>query len=313
VERILVLESDLGDLRRRFSEPHGDWYGLDVVADGLEAEAVRVNGELRGELERAEQCVRALHAAAERVRAAAGLLGAAGSDSLERARAVLANGEYVLAHSHAEDAMREADQAIREEEERERRRRREAEERREAERRGISATPDIPDTKWINPRTGDQRIVPVGIDPGWERNPGKLRRDAMEALLAGKLDALPEELAQTALRDIATSWRAARVMAGDAPGTVPLARLARAVDDTRAVSIGATPGVAVEDLPELATALTSGRIALASGTLIAFDPASGWIVTAARRAAALTVTAAERGEEARWLAVIAEFGAEPIE
>jgi uncharacterized membrane protein YgcG len=135
VERILVLESDLGDLRRRFSEPHGDWYGLDVVADGLEAEAVRVNGELRGELERAEQCVRALHAAAERVRAAAGLLGAAGSDSLERARAVLANGEYFLAHSHAEDAMREADQAIREEEERERRRRREAEERREAERR----------------------------------------------------------------------------------------------------------------------------------------------------------------------------------
>jgi hypothetical protein len=185
--------------------------------------------------------------------------------------------------------------------------------RREAERRGISATPDIPDTKWINPRTGDQRIVPVGIDPGWERNPGKLRRDAMEALLAGKLDALPEELAQTALRDIATSWRAARVMAGDAPGTVPLARLARAVDDTRAVSIGATPGVAVEDLPELATALTSGRIALAPGTLIAFDPASGWIVTAARRAAALTVTAAERGEEARWLALRAEFGAEPIE
>lgn len=92
---------------------------------------------------------------------------------------------------------------------------------REAERRGISVTPDVRDTIWTNPRTGDRRLVPVGIDPGWERNPGKLRREAMEALLGDRLAVLPPDVAATALRDIATSWRVARIMDG-AIGRAPV-------------------------------------------------------------------------------------------
>ena len=97
----------------------------------------------------------------------------------------------------------------------------------EATRRGVSATPDVPDRVWENDRTGDRRIVPQGIDPGWERNPGKLRMQHVEALLKEKLASLPEPARKVALRDIATSWRVMRLATqsnavGDAPiGYIP--------------------------------------------------------------------------------------------
>ncbi|EGJ20108.1 F protein [Cereibacter sphaeroides WS8N] len=95
----------------------------------------------------------------------------------------------------------------------------------EAKRRGISAEPEVPDAVWENERTGERRIVPQGIDPGWQRNPGKLRLQNMEAVLVDKLEALPEAARAAAIRDIATSWRAERVLKGQAPGAVPVAVL----------------------------------------------------------------------------------------
>lgn len=46
---------------------------------------------------------------------------------------------------------------------------------REAERRGVSRSPTIERMPWTNPRTGATRLVPKGIDPGWDTNPGKAR------------------------------------------------------------------------------------------------------------------------------------------
>jgi hypothetical protein len=94
--------------------------------------------------------------------------------------------------------------------------------RREAERRGIATTPDIPDMKYRNPRTGSVAIVPQGIDPGWQRNPGKLRLQAVEGMLKERLEAAPEAVQRAALKDIATSWRVVRVLQG-AAGSVPVA------------------------------------------------------------------------------------------
>ena len=94
----------------------------------------------------------------------------------------------------------------------------------EAARRGVSATPDVRDRLVPNERTGDTSLVPVGIDPGWQRNPGQLRLQAMEALLHQKLEQLPEAARKAALRDIATSWRVARIMEG-APGRAPVGLL----------------------------------------------------------------------------------------
>ncbi|MDF3606166.1 phage minor head protein [Paracoccus sp. DMF-8] len=94
----------------------------------------------------------------------------------------------------------------------------------EAARRGVSVEPEVADTVVENQRTGEVRIVPQGIDPGWQRNPGQLRLDGMESFLAEKLDELPEAARQAALRDIATSWRVRRIMDG-APGRAPVGQL----------------------------------------------------------------------------------------
>ena len=97
--------------------------------------------------------------------------------------------------------------------------------RREAERRGIDEAPATPTREWINHRTGEVKQIPVGIDPGWERNPGAQRLASQAAFLAARLDAAPAGVARTAARDMATSWRARRVAEEGAPGSVPVAML----------------------------------------------------------------------------------------
>jgi len=99
----------------------------------------------------------------------------------------------------------------------------------EAERKGVDPAPQLIPRKVLNKRTGEMREVPPGIDPGWERNPGKLRLQNMEQLLDEKLAAAPPDILQAAVRDIATSWRAERVLDGKAPGAVPVAVVPQAL------------------------------------------------------------------------------------
>jgi len=101
----------------------------------------------------------------------------------------------------------------------------------EAERKGVDPAPRLIPRKVLNKRTGEVREVPPGIDPGWERNPGKLRLKNMERLLVEKLAALPEDAARTAARDIATSWRAERMLEGRSTGAIPIAVLDRSLVD----------------------------------------------------------------------------------
>lgn len=96
----------------------------------------------------------------------------------------------------------------------------------EAERRGVDTAPRLLKRRVLNRRTGEMKEVPEGIDPGWERNPGKLRLQALEAVLNGKLEALPDEMARAALLDIATSWRVTRMATSPtAVGNVPIGLL----------------------------------------------------------------------------------------
>lgn len=100
----------------------------------------------------------------------------------------------------------------------------------EAARRGVSTTPDVRDRLVPNERTGDTSLVPVGIDPGWQRNPGQLRLQAVEALLHQKLERLPEAARKAALRDIATSWRVMRLATEEnAVGNAPIGYIPDAV------------------------------------------------------------------------------------
>lgn len=145
----------------------------------------------------------------------------------------------------------------------------------EAERHGVSARPEVRDRVWENDRTGDRQIVPVGIDPGWQRNPGKLRLQAREAALHGKISAMPEAMARAALHDIATSWRVRRMATdpraeGNAPiGLIPaeIAAAAGVADPiiqfsavTRAHVFGEKPDRRVDDLRHLANLDRAGAV-----------------------------------------------------
>lgn len=54
--------------------------------------------------------------------------------------------------------------------------------------------PSIPERSWTNPRTGEVRQLPEGIDPGWDYNPGKAQHQEAAAA-ADKLVAAPPRLA----------------------------------------------------------------------------------------------------------------------
>ncbi len=117
--------------------------------------------------------------------------------------------------------------------------------RREAERRGVGTTPDVPDQVFYNKRTGTRSIVPQGIDPGWQRNPGKDRLAAVEGMLKDRLNAASEAVQRAALKDIAQSWRVERLLSdptavGNAPiGIIPGDILKASKASARLVEISA--------------------------------------------------------------------------
>lgn len=145
---------------------------------------------------------------------------------------------------------------------------------RQAERLGISESPETPTVERVNRRTGEVRQVPVGIDPGWDRNPGRMRKQAMEDFLATEMEAADPQVAEVIARDIATSWRAARVLDANAPGAVPIAVIPK--DVAAAVEIESTVvrmtseygekfiekkrGVTTETLLRLSADLREGRL-----------------------------------------------------
>lgn len=51
-------------------------------------------------------------------------------------------------------------------------------------------------------RTGEILRVPEGINPGFDTNPGRVRKANQDRLFSGKLEAAPAVVAQTATRDV---------------------------------------------------------------------------------------------------------------
>ncbi|MFV1637933.1 MULTISPECIES: phage minor head protein [Phaeobacter] len=103
--------------------------------------------------------------------------------------------------------------------------------RREAEEIGISENPDTPSREVFNPRTGELKKIPVGIDPGWESNPGLYRQRRMAEFLQDKLNGADPAIAHAAARDTATSWRVRRIHDGLATGSAPVAMLPQELAD----------------------------------------------------------------------------------
>ncbi len=101
------LEARYGSINERLQRPHEDWRDVDREAGQVTSQLVLVDGELRRELELAQDAVRELQAASSAVFEAASwrgsygvrVVGKPGSEELAQARRFLAEGEY-------SDAMR---------------------------------------------------------------------------------------------------------------------------------------------------------------------------------------------------------------
>lgn len=65
--------------------------------------------------------------------------------------------------------------------------------------------PPVKYRNWLNKRTGETILVPEGIEPGFDSNPGKTRLANMGRMLAGKLEAADLNVAHAAIRDIVAS------------------------------------------------------------------------------------------------------------
>jgi hypothetical protein len=73
----------------------------------------------------------------------------------------------------------------------------------------MKTAPAIKRVAWENKRTGRVEMVPEGIDPGWDTNPGKARQRNMQRFLEGKLDGIAPDLAAVARRDLDAYRKAA--------------------------------------------------------------------------------------------------------
>lgn len=62
--------------------------------------------------------------------------------------------------------------------------------------------PPIEERLWTNKRTGEITKVPVGIDPGWETNPGLSRAKTLVENVAARLEAAGEAAARERVREI---------------------------------------------------------------------------------------------------------------
>ncbi len=103
----------------------------------------------------------------------------------------------------------------------------------EAKSRGYtgSGAPDIKLVDWQNKRTGEIEKIPLGIDPGWNSNPGKSRLINLDRFLAGKLESQPVNLARIASRDLLSSWKFKEMQAGNFKGQIPIAVLPKILKD----------------------------------------------------------------------------------
>ncbi|WOI47736.1 phage minor head protein [Acidovorax sp. BLS4] len=64
----------------------------------------------------------------------------------------------------------------------------------------IKQAPDVELQDYVNPRTGEVTQVPVGVDPGFAYNPGQARQQALQQLVASKLQGADPRLADAARR-----------------------------------------------------------------------------------------------------------------
>ncbi|CAM5764705.1 phage minor head protein [Bosea minatitlanensis] len=62
--------------------------------------------------------------------------------------------------------------------------------------------PPLNPRPWTNRTTGESRLVPAGIDPGWDNNPGRAREQMAGRRLVARLDRMGSEARREAVRHL---------------------------------------------------------------------------------------------------------------
>lgn len=98
----------------------------------------------------------------------------------------------------------------------------------------------IAERPWRNKRTGQTVMVPEGVDPGWDTNPGKHRAANVSRFLSDRIDAMPPARQRIAIDDIVSSPVLKAFAEGRLKdGFVPVAQISADIVE----SFGATAGV----------------------------------------------------------------------
>jgi hypothetical protein len=67
---------------------------------------------------------------------------------------------------------------------------------------GVTARPPTEMREWLNKRTGEVELVPVGIDPGFAHNPGTARQAQMQKLVGSKLEKVAPDVGQPIVQSL---------------------------------------------------------------------------------------------------------------
>lgn len=96
----------------------------------------------------------------------------------------------------------------------------------------------IVERPWLNKRTGETVMVPEGVDPGWDTNPGKLRGQNVSRFLHDKIEAMPPARQRIAIEDIVQSPILKAMAEQRMPKTyIPVAQVPqRLIEETGAVT-----------------------------------------------------------------------------
>lgn len=65
-----------------------------------------------------------------------------------------------------------------------------------------TTAPKIRRVEWLNKRTGEIELLPEGVDPGWDTNPGKTRKTNLDKMIKSKLAGADPLLAEVARKDL---------------------------------------------------------------------------------------------------------------
>jgi len=68
---------------------------------------------------------------------------------------------------------------------------------------GPDDAPHEPTRAWANPRTGEVRQIPLGVDPGWDYHPGREAAQHLAEAAVEKIAMVPAELAASAFKQLA--------------------------------------------------------------------------------------------------------------